>query len=74
MTSDSQGNPTVLVVNSENKVELRSIKTSRAIKDKWLVTSGLQAGERVILEGIQKAKPGATVHPTEAPSSAAPAS
>jgi membrane fusion protein (multidrug efflux system) len=73
VTNDTQGNPTVLVVTADNKVELRSIKTDRALKDKWLVTDGLQAGERVILEGIQKAMPGATVHPTEAPSGAPPA-
>jgi len=66
VTHDVQGEPTVLVVNADNKVELRVIKTDRAIGDKWLTTDGLHAGDRVIVDGIQTAIPGATVVPTEA--------
>jgi membrane fusion protein (multidrug efflux system) len=53
------------VVNGDNKVELRVIKTIRAIGDKWLVGDGLHAGDRVIVEGLQKAQPGAVVHAQE---------
>jgi membrane fusion protein (multidrug efflux system) len=71
VTHNQRGDPTALVVNGENKVELRSLVTERAIGDKWLVTDGLKAGDRVIVEGLQFAKPGATVKPEEQP--AAPA-
>jgi membrane fusion protein (multidrug efflux system) len=65
VTHDPKGNATALVVTSDNKVEIRPIKTERAIGDKWLVNDGLQAGDRVIVEGLQKAMPGATVQPTD---------
>jgi membrane fusion protein (multidrug efflux system) len=52
-------------VGPDNIVELRSLKTDRAIGDQWLVTSGLKPGDRVIVEGIQSAKPGAKVVPEE---------
>jgi membrane fusion protein (multidrug efflux system) len=65
VTNDSKGNPTVFVVTADNKVELRPIKTDRAIKDNWLVTDGLSPGEKVIVEGIQKVQPGMVVHPTD---------
>jgi membrane fusion protein (multidrug efflux system) len=70
VTHNQRGDPTALVVNSDNKVELRSLVTERAIGDKWLVTEGLKAGERVIVEGLQFAKPGATVRPEELQSAA----
>jgi membrane fusion protein (multidrug efflux system) len=62
---NQKGEPTALVVGPDNKVELRTLATERAIGDKWLVTAGLKAGERVIVEGVQYAKPGATVKPEE---------
>jgi membrane fusion protein (multidrug efflux system) len=65
VTHDPKGNATALVVTADDKVEMRPIKTERAIGDKWLVTDGLQAGDRVIVQGLQKAMPGATVHPTD---------
>ena len=65
VTHNAKGEPTVLVVNPDNKVELRVIKTDRAVRDKWLVTDGLHAGDRVIVDGLQKAQPGAEVVPTE---------
>jgi membrane fusion protein (multidrug efflux system) len=65
VTNDLQGNHTVLVVTSDSKVESRTIQTDRAIKNDWLVTGGLKGGDRVIISGIQKAMPGATVHATE---------
>ena len=67
VTHNQKGEPTALVVGADNKVELRTLATERAIGDKWLVTSGLAAGDRVIVEGLQFAKPGATVKPEETP-------
>ena len=61
ITHNQKGDPTALVVNTGHKVELRSLTTERVIGDKWLVTSGLRAGDRVIIEGVQLAKPGAAV-------------
>jgi len=51
----------VMVVGAEEKVEPRPIKVVRTIGDNWLVSEGLKAGDRVILEGIQRARPGTTV-------------
>ena len=53
----------VLVVGADNKVSVRQVKADKAQGSVWIVTSGLQAGDRVVVEGIQKAKPGATVKP-----------
>ncbi|MGH8816208.1 MAG: HlyD family secretion protein, partial [Achromobacter pestifer] len=55
-----------LVVNAKNQVELRQLQTDRAIGDKWLVTDGLAAGDKVIVEGLQMVRPGAEVVATEA--------
>ena len=48
------------------------IKTDRAIRDQWLVTDGVQAGDRVIVDGVQKTSPGSTVQPKEVSSGATP--
>ena len=72
VTHNQKGDPTALVVNGENKVELHTLVTERAIGDKWLVTDGLKAGDRVIVEGLQFARPGSEVKPEE-DTSAAPA-
>jgi membrane fusion protein (multidrug efflux system) len=62
VTRNQRGEPTALVVGgSDNKVELRTLKVDRVIGDKWLVTDGLKAGDRVIVEGLQKVKPGIPV-------------
>ncbi len=58
---DQKGQATALVVNPKGIVELRTLQTERAVGDQWLVTSGLSPGDRVIVEGLQFAKPGATV-------------
>jgi membrane fusion protein (multidrug efflux system) len=55
------GNAMVMVVGAEEKVEPRTIKVARTVGDKWLVSEGLRTGDRVILEGIQKARPGTVV-------------
>ncbi len=65
ITRDPKGNATAMVVGKDNKVELRSVTTSRAVGDQWLVTGGLAAGDRVIVEGLQKIQPGMPVQPAE---------
>jgi membrane fusion protein (multidrug efflux system) len=65
VTHNQKGDPTTLVVDANNKVELRTLVAERAIGDKWLVSAGVKAGDRVIVEGVQFAKPGATVNPEE---------
>ena len=50
-----------MVVTADNKVEARTIKLGDAMDDKWIVTDGLKAGDTVIVEGLQKIKPGMTV-------------
>ena len=58
---DPQGNAVAMVVNAEGKVETRTLKTERAIGNQWLVSEGLNAGDKLIVEGLQKARPGASV-------------
>ena len=71
---DSQGRATAMVVGESNKVEQRDLKVTRALKDQWLVDAGLRAGDRVIVEGLQKIHVGSVVNPTEATVPAAAAS
>jgi len=65
VTRDTAGQATALVVGADNKVELRHLKTTRTVGDQWLVSDGLKAGDRVIVEGLQKVQPGAQVRPVE---------
>lgn len=74
VTRNPAGNAMVMVVGAEEKVEPRIIKVDRTIGDSWLVEEGLKPGDRVILEGLQKARPGTQVKavpfgskPAEAP-------
>ncbi len=68
VSRDPKGNPTALIVDADGKVRQRRLAIDRAIADKWLVSSGLSPGDRVIAEGVQKVRPGAavTVVPFEA--------
>jgi membrane fusion protein (multidrug efflux system) len=61
ISRDPKGNATALIVNKANKVELRTVTAAQAIGDKWLITSGLKAGDRLIVEGTDKVEPGDTV-------------
>jgi len=70
---DPKGNANALVVGADGTVEQRSVEVSRTIGDKWLVNSGLMAGDRVIIEGVQKVQPGMPVEATEAAPAAADA-
>ena len=58
---DPKGNPLALIVNAAGTVELRPLTLDRAIGDQWLVTAGLNLGDQVIVEGLQKVRPGAAV-------------
>jgi membrane fusion protein (multidrug efflux system) len=61
VTRNPKGDAMVMVVGAGDKVEPRTIKVVRTVGDNWLVSEGVKAGDRVILEGIQKARPGTTV-------------
>ncbi|MET0659647.1 MAG: efflux RND transporter periplasmic adaptor subunit [Steroidobacteraceae bacterium] len=63
---DPKGGATALIVNAEGKVEPRRVSVSRTVGDKWLVDSGLAAGDKLIIEGLQKVRAGMTVAATEA--------
>jgi membrane fusion protein (multidrug efflux system) len=67
---DAKGNASALVVGKDGKVELRTLRVSRAINDQWLVEDGLAAGDRVIVEGLQKVEPGMPVQAVEQPAAA----
>ena len=61
VTRNPKGEAMVMVVGAEEKAEPRLIKVVRTIGDSWLVSDGLKAGDRIILEGLQKARPGTPV-------------
>lgn len=76
VTRNPKGEATVVVVGAGNKAELRTIVADRTVGDKWLATSGLKAGDKVIVEGLGKIKPGQPIRPVPAgspPPKAAPA-
>lgn len=61
--SEMQGSYQIAVVGADNKVELRPVKMGRRVGQRWLVEEGLKAGERIVVEGLQKARQGAVVKP-----------
>lgn len=63
ITRNPKGEPTAMLVNADNTVEMRTLQAERTVGDRWLVTSGLQAGDRIITEGLQFVQPGASVDP-----------
>jgi membrane fusion protein (multidrug efflux system) len=63
---NQKGDATVLVVDKEDKVAEKVVTADRAIDGEWLITAGLEAGDRVIVDGMQKAKPGSPVKPIAA--------
>jgi membrane fusion protein (multidrug efflux system) len=65
VSHDTRGTANALVVGPNDTVELRTLQTDRAVGDQWLVTSGLKPGDRVVVEGLQMAKPGMKVVPEE---------
>jgi membrane fusion protein (multidrug efflux system) len=66
VTRDRTGQATTLLVDRAGKVQLRPLQVDRAVGDAWLVTHGIAAGDQVIVEGLQRARPGATVKPVPA--------
>ncbi|MDB5955850.1 efflux RND transporter periplasmic adaptor subunit [Ramlibacter sp.] len=66
VTHDAQGQATALVVGTDNRVARRTLQLQGTQGDRWVVVSGLQEGERVIVAGLQKVKPGAQVLAKEA--------
>lgn len=65
VTRDLTGRPSVLVVKSDDHVEKRNVVLGRAIGVNWLLDAGLQAGERVVVDGFQRIKPGDKVQAVE---------
>ena len=65
VTRDLAGKPNVMVVNAEDVVEKRQIEVDRAVGAFWLLKSGLKAGDRVMVDGFQRAKSGDKVKPAE---------
>lgn len=61
VTRNPKGDAMVMVVGAEEKVEPRVIQVVRTVGENWLVSDGLKPGDRVILEGLQKARPGTPV-------------
>jgi membrane fusion protein, multidrug efflux system len=58
ISRDPKGNAMAMLLNAEGKVEARPVKVSRTMGDQWLVEEGLAPGDRVIVEGLQKIRPG----------------
>jgi membrane fusion protein (multidrug efflux system) len=66
VTRDQKGMPVAMVVNAEKKVERRLLVTDRAVGNAWLVSEGIRPGDQVIVEGLQKVRPGTLVNPVPA--------
>ena len=71
ITRNPRGDATAMVVGADNKVELRTVTTTQAIGDKWVVTDGLKSGDKIIVTGLQKIKPGVQVTAQEVDQKAA---
>ena len=61
VSRDPRGQPMALIVNAAGMAEARTLVLERAVADRWLVSSGLEEGDQLITEGLQKARPGAPV-------------
>jgi membrane fusion protein (multidrug efflux system) len=66
VTRNAQGEATVMLVGADNKTVLRTIKTGSLVGGTWMVDSGLKDGERIVVSGVQKLKPGMVVKPVAA--------
>jgi membrane fusion protein (multidrug efflux system) len=58
---DAHGKPMAMIVDGEEKVDVRPLELDRAVDGDWVVRQGLAAGDRVVVEGLQKARPGVQV-------------
>jgi membrane fusion protein (multidrug efflux system) len=72
ISRDPKGSATALIVAPDGTVQARLLQTERTIGNDWLVTKGLAAGDRVIVEGVQKVRPGAVARAVEQRPGAAP--
>ncbi|NLW05012.1 MAG: efflux RND transporter periplasmic adaptor subunit [Pseudomonadaceae bacterium] len=63
---DARGDTFVMLVDADNKIERRTIVVNQALGDQWLVDSGVEAGDRIVVAGLQKIRPGATVKTVKA--------
>jgi membrane fusion protein (multidrug efflux system) len=72
VTHDATGKATTLVVGPDNKVSVRQVQATRTSGTNWVVESGLNEGEKVIVAGVQKVQPGAAVQTVEAAPAAQP--
>jgi membrane fusion protein (multidrug efflux system) len=63
VTRDPRGRATAMVVGKDNKVEVRQLEVDRTVGDKWIVTKGLNVGDRLIVEGLVNLRPGTVVKP-----------
>ena len=66
LTRDARGKALVMVVDAESTVQARAVQVAQSLDAQWVVTDGLQPGERIIVEGLQKVRPGASVQAEEA--------
>ncbi|RMX06048.1 efflux RND transporter periplasmic adaptor subunit [Corticibacter populi] len=73
VSRDNRGQPSVFVVNAQGQVSQRPIQTERTVGGDWLVSDGLQAGEQVIVDGIQRVRDGAQVKAVPVQAAPAPA-
>ncbi|SQI19967.1 acriflavin resistance protein E [Salmonella enterica subsp. arizonae] len=64
VTRTPRGDAMVMVVNDKSQVEARNVVAAQAIGDKWLISEGLKPGDKVIVSGLQKARPGVKVKAT----------
>ena len=67
---DAIGQARVFVLDTNNRVEIRPVTTERRVGDQWIISAGLKAGERIVVEGVQRVRPGITVTPAPSPSNA----
>lgn len=76
VSRDAKGNATALVLGTDGKVQARTLQTSQSVGDQWLVSAGLKAGDKLIVDSLQQVQPGAPAQGVEASpaSAAAPAS
>ncbi|HEY7640563.1 MAG TPA: efflux RND transporter periplasmic adaptor subunit [Steroidobacteraceae bacterium] len=73
VTHDRNGRATVLVVDKDNKVAQRAVNASRTLGESWVVESGLQEGDRVVVSGVQRVRSGMLVRAVAALATAQPA-
>jgi membrane fusion protein, multidrug efflux system len=71
--TEIQSSKVVYVVGDDNKVSLRTVTLGDRVGQDYIITDGLKVNERIIIEGLQKTRPGAIVNPTDRPATAEPA-